>query len=381
MAVARALDGRLLATALLVCACFGSIHAYGVLLEPLELWLGTGRAAASLGYSAAVLALTAGVYVNGRLPGSVSDRTRLVACGVIAAGGLTGAALWPGLASLVIGFGLAYGLANGAAYGLALGIAARSMPGREATAMGIATAAYGLGAVLFAQVFDTAIMMMAMNWLLLLWAALLLFACLVGAVLAGPASAALRQSVPEQTAARSAGVVPLWTAYLLGAFGGLMVLAHAPGIAAGLSGPTASAGLASGVVSGGSVVGGYLGGVLAERLSRRWSIALPLVVQSAAVMALLTVSALSLVISALGVIGLCYGALISAVPAVVRQTWGDGRFADAYGKVFTAWGIAGLAGPAAAGFLFDLTDHYALALVAACALSLAGAVLTLRFRD
>jgi len=59
------MDGVKLAAALLVCLCFGSIHAYGVLPAPLEQWLDTSRTLASLGYSLALAGLTAGVLLNG----------------------------------------------------------------------------------------------------------------------------------------------------------------------------------------------------------------------------------------------------------------------------------------------------------------------------
>lgn len=160
-----------------------------------------------------------------------------------------------------------------------------------------------------------------------------------------------------------------------------MVLAHAPGLAAGHTGEVADAGLAAGIVSAGSVAGGYLGGVLVGKTGRRWSIALPMLSQTAAISALLVVSSSAAAIISLGIIGLSYGILIAAIPATVRSMWGTDGFAEAYGKVFTAWGVAGLIGPAAAGILFDATHSYVAALTIAGSLSAMSAALSSRLPE
>lgn len=250
------------------------------------------------------------------------------------------------------------------------------MPERQTTAMGLATAAYGLGAVLFAQFFGTLIGFLEMRSLLFIWAAILLVVCMVGATLTRTAAPDVKATDTHSASSSVAGVFWLWATYLLGAFGGLMILAHAPNIAIALSGPAADASLAAGVVSGGSIAGGYLGGLLAGRFSKRLSIALPMLTQAFAAVVLLVSSTLPSVIGALSIVGLCYGALISVIPGVVRNLWETDGFAVAYGKVFTAWGIAGLAGPIVAGFLFDITGTYSASLVITATFSMAAAVLT-----
>ena len=133
----------------MICLCFGSIHAYGVLLAPIEQWLDTSRTVASLGYAVAIAALTLGVYLNGRIEAVIGPRLRLIGSGVVAAVGLVLAGGNVSPTGLITGFGLMYGLANGIAYAMSLGIAAAAMPGREAQAMGLATATYGLVAARF----------------------------------------------------------------------------------------------------------------------------------------------------------------------------------------------------------------------------------------
>lgn len=363
------MDGRKLAAALLVCLCFGSIHAYGVLLAPLEQWLGISRTAVSLCYSLALLSLTAGVYVNGRLESGLGSRSRLLACGALAALGLALASAASGAAGLLVGYGLMFGLANGVAYAMSLSIAAAAMPGRAARGMGLATAAYGLGAVLSAQLFAACLQRLQVGVLLFLLAPAVMLACAGAAAL--PTDGAPQATASRPTGgATPAGLLRLWAAYLVGAFAGLMVLAHAPAIVLWRGGAGDDGGLVSGIVSLGSVFGGYLGGMASERLGARVSLALAVLAQALLLGLLPFVPAAGSVLVALGLAGLCYGVLISAIPAEVRRMSGAAGFATSYGRVFSAWGIAGITGPVMAGALYDLTHSYRAALLAASVLSL-----------
>ena len=364
------IDKAKLAAALLVCACFGSIHAYGVLLIPLSGALGINRASASLGYSTAILALTAGVYLNGRVSGWLQPRSRLMMSGIVSAAGLVLASVSGSWIGLMAGFGMLYGLANGVAYGASLGLAADAMPGREAKGIGLATAAYGLGAMLFGQGFAL-LLGLGVAKLFLALAVLLLACCCLGAVLAGTqAHRAQDSAAKDAAAAPSSGSGLLWLTYVLGAFSGLMVIAHAPAITISHGVDAGTAAMASVIVSLGSVAGGYLGGLIVQGLSNRVGLAIPALAQALALVAILVAPTGSWVLAALGMTGLCYGILISAVPAVIQSVWGGKAFARVYGRVFTAWGFAGLAGPLTAGYLFDATAGYGLALVVAATLSL-----------
>ena len=54
------------------------------------------------------------------------------------------------------------------------------------------------------------------------------------------------------------------------------------------------------------------------------------------------------------VIGFAYGAIIAVYPYAVAYYFGAAAAAKIYGRVFTAWGLAGLGAPWLAGYLFDL---------------------------
>ena len=79
----------------------------------------------------------------------------------------------------------------------------------------------------------------------------------------------------------------------------------------------------------------------------------------------------------LGLIGFAYGGTIAAYPAAIGREFGaDGP--RAYGRVFTAWGTAGLFAPWFAGQIFDWSSNYELALWVASGLGVVSILVALK---
>lgn len=361
------MDVRKFAAAMVLGLCFGAIHAYGVLLVPIEHWLKISRAQASLGYSAAIVSVTAGVYLTSRLEAMLGVRKCLLACGLAATLGLLVAAASSNFLGLLAGYSAIYGFANGVAYSLSLSLAAQAMAGHEKRALGFATAAYGLGAVLFAQGFAASAPAMNMEILLSLLASLNLVACLLAVAWTRDDKGQTAQKLAREGSMISPQLALVWICYFLGAFSGLMVLAHAPSIAAWHG--SSLAGVVAGLVSLGSVTGCFLGGFMAEKISGRMAIALPLFLQMIVIGSLPLGMELPAVLAALGFAGISYGVLTAAIPVEVLRLSGPGGFARDYGKMVTAWGLAGVAGPVTAGYIFDLNGGYSMSLAIAAGLS------------
>ena len=76
-------------------------------------------------------------------------------------------------------------------------------------------------------------------------------------------------------------------------------------------------------------------------------------------------------------IGLAYGAIIAVYPVAAVAYFGLGGGARAYGKIFTAWGLAGLAGPLLAGMIYDATGSYGRAALLAAGVAMVSAVAVL----
>ena len=80
----------------------------------------------------------------------------------------------------------------------------------------------------------------------------------------------------------------------------------------------------------------------------------------------------------LSLVALVYGAVIAVYPFAVNRLFGERRYPAAYGRVFTAWGLAGLLGPLGAGTAFDSSGGYTVPLLLAAVAALCSAFVARR---
>lgn len=372
-----------LIAASIVSAVLGSIHAFSVFLEPLEVQFSASRSTISLTYSLALVALTCAVLFGPRIFARWSAATFiLLACGLAAIGAVL-AGLAGSLPVVWLGYSLIFGAANGLGYGFGLQIAAQVNPGREGLAMGIVTAAYAFGAVLSPALFDLAVAVRGFPAAMMALAGVLIVTGGVSAALMRTAAARF-QSAPQGPSTRSVSgrsLPLLWLGYFGGVLAGLMVIGHAAGIAASLR-PGLAAWLAPMVIAACNLLGSLAGGRLADKMSLGLLLASLALMTSAALVGLAAFGRVSGLMIGLGIVGFAYGGTIAAYPAAVAKLYGMDQSARVYGRVFTAWGSAGLVGPWFAGYLFDISGDYRLALLTAAAIGLVSvAAVAILFRQ
>ena len=146
-------------------------------------------------------------------------------------------------------------------------------------------------------------------------------------------------------------------------------IGHAAGIATsvGFSGWIAAA-----TIAACNLIGSLLSGWLSDRAPHRLILtALPLL-SAAALLIMPLAPGLTLVL--LGIVGFAYGGTIATYPAAIARRFPGEAGPRAYGRVFTAWGFAGLVAPWLAGQIYDLSGTYGLALWVAAALGLISAI-------
>ena len=364
----------LLALALLSFV-LGSVHAFSVLVEPLATRFGASVASVSGIYSLALVAITVMVSIGHRFYARASGA---VLAGVLSAASVAGALLAGHGGSLTLvwlGYGVLFGAANGAGYGYALQLSAQVSPGREGLAMGGITAAYAVGATLFPAIYDQALKD-GFAWAMTVLALVLGLAGLVAVCLLGWSRARFRamEHGAEAPEVPTGQIVLLWSAYGAAVLAGLMTMGHAVGIARTLDVNQAMLVAAPMIIAVCNMGGSLTGGWLTDRIHPRLLLTvLPLI--SAAALSVLALGLPLPVLAALGAIGLIYGAVISAYPAAIARRYGVAAGVPVYGKVFTAWAVAGICGPVLAGAMFDATGSFRVALGVAAALSCASAVL------
>lgn len=367
---AVASPARMLLGAILYCFFFGAFYAWSVLVVPLEAALGVSRTTISSGYSVSIVSFTLAVLVSDRaLPLASSAMLAAGSC-FLGAIGLIGAWLAASLAGILIGYGVILGFANGFGYAVALHIIATSGIRRTGLATGAVVGAYAAGGVLLSPVFQAALtrlspfetlggfgLVMAIVGLATGW--------LLKSAPASAATPARAAAAPSETPARDQGerglIARLWAGYVLGAFSGLMAVGHAAPIIVSLGGAEATAVLGPSLISLGNGIGRLCAGFLADVIPLRLILAgaPALTGASMALMLILPVPAAALL--ALASIGLAYGFMATCYPVTVARLFGAERRARVFGRVFTAWGVAGLSAPLIAGAVFEATGSYATA--------------------
>jgi MFS family permease len=362
---------RSLAGCVLLSGALGSIHAYSLFIESFESDLGVGRGEVGTPYSVALASLTVVVLVGHRLFRVVPGPLVVLIASGGAAIGLLLAASANSLAGVVLGYGVVFGAFNGLGYAFSLQRASESNPDRRGFALGVVTAAYALGGASTALVLDKHVAASgaasALRWLALVIAV----TGIVTSVLLANSGSPARGSTARLSCANLRVLAPLWTAYLLAVLAGLMALGHAAAIVDDAGGPGGAAVVAAGLAS---ASGGIWIALVADRTATdRLLRLLPLESAVVLVVAAMAPDGVVLVVAVAG-IAFTYGALIAIYPLAVAQRFGQDGYPQAYGRVFTAWGTAGLVGPVGAGHLFEVTGSYRIPLFLAAAAAIGSAV-------
>ena len=275
---------------------------------------------------------------------------------------------------MFVGYAVIFGGANGLGYGFALQLSAQAMPDRKGLAMGAVTACYAMGGVYFHPPF--------INWA---WRAggissAMDFASLIFIVAACIVFLLLKYSKAQYTGERTAEnndtdplvriQLLLWLGYGAACACGLMVLGHATGIVQSAGASLEFALMSLTFIALSNMAGGLIAGWLADRINIKILLYLLPLLSAITALFLSANMNMRLLVTGLTVIGFCYGAIIAVYPVVVSLRYGESASSRIYGRVFTAWGLAGLAGPWFAGYLFDQYGHYSLSLLVAGALSM-----------
>ena len=365
-----------LLASMLVTFVLGSVHAFSVFIVPFETMLGLPRSEISLIYSFALVAITLSVLLGYRLYNLLPAWWLVFVTCSIAAAGLLLAASSVTWWTLFAGYSLAFGLSNGVGYGFSLQLVGRAMPEIKGFAMGAVTAAYAVGSIVFAKIFAWCIALVSVNSALLSIAIALIVCGTLAAIMLRMAGANYDDSHHEtlqgQPSIDQRKVMQFWIAYMTSVFAGLMAIGHAAGIALSKAATTELATLAAIAIGIGSTVGGFLAGWLVDRWpASRFLIGLPLL----SAFALLGISAVGSAFTAvvlLALVGLSYGSIIAIYPVVISNYF-SAQGPQAYGRVFIAWGFAGLVAPWSAGLIYDLRGGYELAMVIAAAIAILSA--------
>jgi len=374
---------------------FGLSYSFGVFLERIVHAFGGARGPASLAFGVQTVAIYLGAGGLGVLIDRYGTRRMLAVGALLTAGGLVAASRAGSLPTLILTYGVVTGVGLSIVYVVAYGTVTRWFDRRLGLAGGLASA--GLGVGMFVVVPSAASLIAELGWrtVLLVLAAvaggLLLLATLL--VRDDPSSAGVdppsgefvgapptpnRDPLREQFAAvRSIARTPAFGLLAGGwvlIYGSLYaVLAHLVLYAAGMGLPAAVGPWALAVVGLTSALGRVAIGHVADTAGR-----LRVFVACSAVMGLATLW-LAFASSTVGIaafavaFGLAYGGNGALLSPLIAELFGHEQINAVFGLASTAFGVAGLVAPPAAGVAYDRLGTYEPAFLVAGVAALVGA--------
>jgi nitrate/nitrite transporter NarK len=171
----------------------------------------------------------------------------------------------------------------------------------------------------------------------------------------------------------------LWMIYFIGSGAGLMVISSVSGMAKKTMGSAAFVAVA--VMALGNAGGRICAGLLSDKIGRRWTLLLVLLVQAALMLVAIPVTGSEhgpkvVIVLVATLIGFNYGANLSLFPSFAKDLWGLKTFGMNYGILFTAWGVGGFVLSRLQQMLFASSKNFNSSFITAAILLLVGATLT-----
>ena len=374
----------LVAGSVILCIAIGVRACFGLLLQPMSLDNGWGRETFS--FAMAIQNLIWGLL--GPFAGGIADRYgngRVVACcGLAYVLGLIAMAFTSTPLGLHAGSGFVIGLAlSGTTFACILAVIGRvTPPEKRSTALGIATAAGSFGqfaivpvAQLLIGKFDWQIALLGLAAIAALIVPLAFFTSGKGAPHSGP-----QQSMTEalHEALREKGFHLLFWGYFVCGFHVAMFIVHLPSIVtdAGLKPEHGMMALA--LIGLFNIIGSLGAGWLGGRCSKKYLLSGIYATRAVLITILVAfpLTPLTLYVFAAG-IGLLWLGTVPLTNGLVGQIFGMRYAAMLAGVVFLGHQIGSFIGVWLAGWLYDRTGSYQVALTAAIGLGVFAAIVNL----
>jgi nitrate/nitrite transporter NarK len=313
-------------------------------------------------YALCCLIFAFAMIVAGRCQDKFGPRITATIGGIMVAAGFGLISTTNSYTVWVLGFGMLAGAGIGFAYSSATPPALKWFPpSKTGLIAGLVVAGFGLAPVYLAPASDFLLRHFGiLKSMLLFGIAFAVIVCGLAQFLVNPPpgySAALNGTLSAATTAGNTELAPhqilhtpsfwlLWVLYFIGAGAGLMVISSISGMAKKTMGEAAF--IAVAVMAIGNAAGRIVAGLLSDRIGRRWTLMLVLLLQAGLMFLAIPVTASAggaklLIVLLATFIGFNYGANLSLFPSLTKDLWGLKNFGMNYGCLFTAWGVGGFA--------------------------------------
>ncbi len=392
-------DRRLIAVAgILMQAAMGAVYAWSVFRLPLMRSYGWTVSQVTMVFELAIFMLGVSAFAGGLWIKRSGPRPVAIAGGLCYGLGVVLAGRTGGhLALLYLTYGVLGGIGLGLGYIVPVTTLLRWFPDRRGMITGLAVAGFGSGALVTAPVAQALISRIGVaDTFTVLGVLYLAMVCGSAALMRNPPegySPAGWKPLSEGSqgsggkdfalgeALRTWQWYALWAILFLNTLAGIALISQASPLAQELThvSAAAAAGLV-GIISIANGAGRFLWSWASDFIGRRRVFIIMFILQAIAFALLArTHSFAGLTVLAFAVL-LCYGGGFGTMPALTADYFGTRNVGSVYGLMLTAWGCAGLVGPALIAFVREATGCYTWAFVLTSGILVAGAALTLAIR-
>lgn len=371
---------------------FGSAYTFSAFVESMQQEFAASRGSVSLVFSLAGFLYFALGVVTGPLADRWGSRPLAVIGMLLIGVGLVAAGAAQSLTQMYLAYGLGVGLGIGFSYVPAVGAVQRWFTRRRGLASGLAVSGIGVGTLVLPPL--AAMLIETVGWRQA-YVVLGLLAAVIGVSMAlfiandpgsrglgpdGGAPIPVDSTQPASghsifAALRSRRFIGLYAACLIASFGMFVPFAHLVPYALD-HGLSASAGaILLGMIGVGSTVGRFFLGGVADRIGRQTALVAMFAGMGLSMLIwLFATSFLPLAVFAL-IYGIVYGGCVALLPAIVMDYFGGRNVSGIIGILYTSVAFGTLIGPSGAGFAYDRTQSYTLAIAAVIAVNLIAAVI------
>jgi MFS family permease len=371
-----------LVAATLINLPFGSLYAFSVFLRPIETTLSVSRSEVSAVFGLATITFTMGMVGAPKLLSRASAPLLVALCSIAATAGIATLAFATSLIAWAVSYGVLFGLSGGISYLVLQQCAKSPLRGNIGLVNGYIVCLYPVGGMIAAPLFGWALLRWGLQATLLGLAASLaitgfaaMFFILSGGVRVPSAKAETTDEI--RLPPRNFVFWRMAMVFFLAAAAGLMVLSQQIGIIAAYGGGSAQALFVATAITGAVAAARLGGGWLLDKFP------VPAVMSFAHVWSLVGAVGLSLFPSpwvaaiGLGMIGMGYGFISGATAGGVAYYWPSSDYGRIASRLYIAWCVAAISLPVLAGYLFDRTGGYTIAVMIAGAGNILGALVAL----
>jgi MFS transporter, OFA family, oxalate/formate antiporter len=379
----------------------GILYAWSLIKGAIEKEFGWQGSQLNDPYALCCLVFAFTMILAGRCQDKFGPRLTASIGGLLVGAGFMLASTTKSYEVWLLGFGVLAGIGIGFGYSSATPPALKWFPpSRTGSIAGLVVAGFGLAPVYLAPTSQYLLgHYQVQKSMLILGIAFIVIVCGLAQLLKNPPAGYVASATTGSPGAAKPAVVSvppgeilrqptfwlLWVIYFIGAGAGLMVIGSVSGMAKKSMGDLAFVAVA--VMAIGNAGGRILAGTLSDRIGRRWTLMLVLMIQAVLMFVAIPVTASKemaavVIVLVAALIGANYGANLALFPSYAKDLWGLKTFGVNYGVLFTAWGVGGLVLPRLQQMLTSKSGgSYTSSFITAGILLVVGAGLTLLLKS